>query len=59
MPTTREMLNRGVISATICQQPGEQGAKSLSLLVDYLLTGNLPPSPLVLTDLNIQIKESL
>ena len=59
VPTTREMLNRGVISATICQQPSEQGARSLSLLVDYLLTGNLPSSPLVLTDLNIQIKESL
>lgn len=59
VPTTREMLTNGVISATICQQPAEQGAKSLSLLVDYLLTGEVPAQPQVLTDLNIQIRESL
>ena len=59
VPTTQEMLNRGVISATICQQPDEQGARSLTLLVDYLLTGNLPEETLVFMDLSIKIKENL
>ncbi len=59
LPKTREMLAQGVISATICQQPKEQGAKSLTLLVDYLLTGVLPAQSAVLTELNIQIRESL
>lgn len=59
VPTTREMLRRGVISATICQQPKEQGAASLTLLVDHLLTGELPAQSTVLTELNIQIRESL
>lgn len=59
VPTTRKMLRQGVISATICQQPARQGANSLALLVEYLLTGDAPTQPQVLTDLNIQIRESL
>jgi LacI family transcriptional regulator len=59
VPSTIEMLNNGVISATICQQPEEQGARSLALLVDYLLTGELPASPLFHMELSIKIKENL
>lgn len=59
VPSTREMLEKDVISATICQQPEEQGAKSLALLMDYLLSGNLPEKSCYHMDLNIQIKESL
>jgi LacI family transcriptional regulator len=59
VPSTRDMLQQGIISATICQQPQEQGARSLSLLVDYLLTGKLPEQSLIHMDLNIKIKESL
>lgn len=59
VPTTREMLKRGVISATICQQPDEQGARSLTLLVNYLLTGNMPEETLNFMDLSIKIKENL
>lgn len=59
VPSTREMLQKGVISATICQQPRQQGAKSLSLLVDYLLTGNLPEETLCYMDLSIKIRENL
>lgn len=59
VPSTCEMLHNGIISATICQQPEEQGAKSLSILMDYLLTGNLLEESICYTDLSIKIKESL
>ena len=59
VPSTVEMINAGVISATICQQPKEQGARSLSLLMDYLLTGALPDTQLCHLDLSIKIRENL
>lgn len=58
VPSTLEMLKSGIVTATICQHPEEQGARSLSLLVDYLLTNKLPEQPLVHMDLEIKIKES-
>lgn len=59
VPSTIEMLMAGTITATICQHPKEQGARSLALLVDYLLTNKLPDCPLVHMDLEIKVKESL
>ncbi len=59
VPSTKEMINDGIITATICQHPEEQGARSLALLVDYLLTNKLPEDPLNHMDLEIKIKESL
>lgn len=59
VPSTREMIEKGIISATICQQPEEQGARSLVLLVDYLLTGKLPEQTCIYMDLSIKIKENL
>lgn len=58
VPSTIEMLKAGIITATICQHPAEQGARSLTLLVDYLLTNKLPEQPLLYMDLEIKIKES-
>lgn len=59
VPTTKEMLTNGTISATICQQPEVQGSKSLSLLVDYLLTNKMPETDIYHTELSIKIRESL
>lgn len=59
VPTTKKMLQKGVITATICQHPKEQGVRSLSLLVDYLLTGELPEQTLWHMNLDIKIRESL
>lgn len=58
-PSTREMLETGIVTATICQNPQEQGACALSLLIDYLLTDKLPEQTLIHTNLDIKIKESL
>ncbi len=59
VPSTKEMLMNDVVTATICQHPEEQGARSLAILVDYLLTNQMPQQPLVHMDLEIKIKESL
>lgn len=59
VPTTKNMLKNGIVTATICQHPEEQGARSLALLVDYLLTGKLPEQSVIHMDLEIKIKESL
>ncbi len=56
--STKEMLQKGVIDATICQNPTEQGACSFALLTEYLLTGNLPKQTCIYMEPDIKIKES-
>lgn len=59
VPATTELLMNGTVTAVICQQPLEQGSKSLNLLVDYLLTKKVPEKELNHMDLSIIIKENL
>ena len=59
VPSTKEMLEENIVTATICQHPEEQGARSLALLVDYLLTNKMPEQSLSHMELEIKIKESL
>ena len=57
--TTREYIEKGLISATICQQPFLQGSKPLSILFAYLTTGELPAVENDYVDIDIRIKENL
>lgn len=59
VPSTVDYLNRGIISATICQEPYRQGSDALQLLMDFLIFGTKPSKQLNYTDLVIKIKESL
>lgn len=59
VPTTLEMLKKGVISATISQQPYRQGAKSLDILFEYLTSGVLPKEELNFVELSIKIRENI
>ena len=59
VPSTREMMQQDVINATITQQPDQQGALSLSLLVEYLVSGSMPEKECYYMDLSIKIKENL
>ena len=59
VPTTKEMLDKNVIKATICQQPEIQGSKPLDILFDYLSTGNLPSTDLNYVAADIRIKENM
>ena len=57
--TTREFVENGLISATICQQPFLQGYKPLSILFTYLTTGERPPVENDYVAIDIRIKENL
>lgn len=59
VPTTLDMLDKGIITATICQQPRWQGSKSLELMFNYLCN----PEKTILkqyyyAELNIKIRET-
>lgn len=57
--TTKEMLAKDVISATICQEPFTQGSKPLAILFTYLATGEPPSQEYYYTAVDIRIKENL
>ncbi|MDO4285582.1 MAG: LacI family DNA-binding transcriptional regulator [Eubacteriales bacterium] len=57
--TTVLMIQRGVISATICQQPEEQGRLPLELLFTYLTTGERPSQERHYVTSDIRIRENL
>ena len=57
--TTRALLEEGIISATICQQPVKQGSQPLDILFSYLSTGELPEEEYHYTAVDIRIRENL
>lgn len=59
VPTTREYMQKGLIAATICQQPFQQGSQPLALLFTYLTTGETPSSEHNYVDVDIRIRENL
>lgn len=59
VPTTLEMLQKGVISATISQQPFRQGSKSLDLLFEYLTSGTMPEKDQNFVEHSIKIRENI
>lgn len=59
VPTTKAMIEKGLIKATICQQPELQGSKPLDILFSYLSTGDLPEKEHNYLHLDIRIKENI
>lgn len=57
VPTTQEMLRRGIITATICQEPYWQGAKSLELMFTRLSNTSVSLKEFYYADLTIKIRE--
>lgn len=57
--THRPMLENGLISASISQQPMRQGSLPLRLLFDHLTTGKLPDPEISYVDAAIRIRENL
>lgn len=56
---TKEMIQNGLISAAICQEPITQGAKSVELMYHYLSKRTLPEKEYYYLDLNIKILENI
>lgn len=59
VPTTVELIKQNVITATICQQPYQQGYLPLDLLSRYLIEGIAPEKELNYLNTEIKIKENL
>ena len=59
VPTTRDMVDRNLIKATICQQPQLQGSKPLDILFAYLSTGDIPRDEFNFVSVDIRIKENM
>ena len=59
VPTTRAYMEKGLIAATICQQPFQQGSLSLAILFAYLAAGEMPVSKNNYVDVDIRIRENL
>lgn len=53
-----EMFHKGMISATICQEPEKQGKLSLEILFNYLAYGTIPKK-VNYTELSIHIEQNL
>lgn len=58
IPATREYIRKGRIPATVCQEPFEQGYRSVKLLFDYLVRGLRPPDQYI-TRTVIKLLENL
>lgn len=56
--STKALVKSGAISATISQQPFQQGSKPVKMLFDYLATGVTPPEFLY-TENSIKIRENI
>lgn len=55
----REMVRRGIISATICQEPEKQGEMPLDILFQYLAYNTVPENKIFHTDLSVVLAQNL
>lgn len=53
------MIDQGIISATICQEPEKQGSMPLDILFRYLAYGTVPKEKICYTNLSIHIAQNL
>lgn len=58
VPSTKKLLQEGIITATICQQPYKQGYLPVELLSKYLIEGTTCEE-INYTDIDIRIQENL
>lgn len=57
--STKEMLQKGLIAATICQQPDYQGSKPLDILFQHICIGEMPSKEFYYTNNEIIVSENL
>lgn len=58
-PSTRQLINDGIITATLDQQPFVQGSTALDILFDYIVNDSLPKKEKNFVNIQIKIKENL
>ena len=55
----RDYLKKGIITASICQNPFQQGYDALNMMVDKIFFDKYPKNEINHADINIKIKETL
>lgn len=55
----REQFAKGLLTATICQDPRQQGGLPLQVLFDYLALGDAPAREFFYTDISIYTRENI
>ncbi len=59
VPSTRAMVQRGIIRGVVCQQPAEQGYRAVRAAFDMLLSGAMNHRSSIIMENQIKIKENL
>lgn len=59
VPSTRDMMRRGLIRAVVCQQPFEQGSRAVHAAFDMLLSGQMVENQMLITENQIKIAENI
>lgn len=59
VPSTREMIRRGLVCAVVCQQPLEQGYRAVAAAFDMILSGSLDYKNEIIMEDQIKIMENL
>ena len=59
VPTTVEMMKKGIIQAAVCQQPFFQGQQAVRVAFRRLVQGEIPPTQRIFTETEIRILETL
>ncbi|MDL2233979.1 LacI family DNA-binding transcriptional regulator [Ruminococcaceae bacterium OttesenSCG-928-L11] len=59
IPQTREYIHRGVIEATVCQEPYWQGHEAVRQALEYWITGKKPEPDIIHTKNEIKIRHNL
>lgn len=59
LPTTVELMEQGIIQATIYQHPRRQGQIAMQVIFDYLVNGKAPEKEMYILTNEIRIKENV
>ena len=59
VPSTREMVRRGLVRAVVCQQPFDQGYRAVREAFDMLLSGQMHEDRRLIMENQIKIKENI
>ncbi|MBE5799228.1 MAG: LacI family DNA-binding transcriptional regulator [Clostridiales bacterium] len=59
VPTTREMMRRGLVRAVVCQQPFDQGYRAVREAFDMLLSGQMHEGRMLIMENQIKIAENI
>jgi len=59
VPSTREMMRRGLVRAVVCQQPFDQGYRAVREAFDMLLSGRMHEDRMLIMENQIKITENI